>query len=374
MSSGLAAKFFTSKDIFDAESELIFQRNWLGVFPSASVQSGEYAVRRVENSPLVFFRSRKDNRLRAFHNVCSHRGAVLCDEPGGITDNSNCVTCPYHAWSYNDLGELVRAPGLMTQPDRQKGQLGLLPVACREWNGYAMVRMTGTTTFEEDFRPVLTTFDAWDMPSLRATGKLEYEVAANWKILFHNYSECYHCPTVHPSLNRLTPYKSAENDLLAGAFLGGPMHLNEGVRTMSMDGKAVAATLPGLSAEQQRQVSYYTIFPNMFVSTHPDYVMVHRLERIDVDRTHVVCEFLIQSDSNKANSDEETSGISSAVEFWDMTNRQDWHVCERVQAGTSSPGFRPATYSDSETVLPRFDRHYLNSLRIDESANQSTVA
>ena len=188
-------------------------------------------------------------------------------------------------------------------------------------------------------------------------GRLEYDVRANWKLLFQNFSECYHCPTVHPELARLTPYRSATNDLAEDGFQGGPMQLDEGVATMSIDGQAVAPTLPQLSNDQRRQVGYYTLFPTMFISPHPDYVMVHRLTRQATDQTHVVCEFLFDAQALQTGQ----VAADRALRFWDAVNRQDWHVCELVQRGAGS-ALPAGPYGPLETVLPRFDTHYLRQM------------
>ena len=103
-----------------------------------------------------------------------------------------------------------------------------------------------------------------------------YEVEANWKLFFHNYSECYHCPTVHPHLNKLTPYRNTENDLDEGPVLGGPMWMSNPEGSMTIGGERCAPPFAGLSAEERGRVYYYTVFPSAFLSFHPDYVLVHR--------------------------------------------------------------------------------------------------
>ncbi len=363
----LTGDHFTHRSVFDRETERIFRTHWLCAIRAEAIdQPGQYATANVENARLLLMRG-KDGVARAMHNVCRHRGAIMVDEAQG-TLTGGCVTCPYHAWAYDDHGRLMRAPNLLDDDDRSA--LGLNAVACQEWNGYLMLNLTGHGDLPAAFAPLQEKVQAWDMPQLRIAASLHYEVAANWKLLFHNYSECYHCPTVHPALNRLTPYRSAANDLLDGAFLGGPMRLNEGVATMSISGQAITAPLPRLSVQERRQVAYYTVFPNMFISTHPDYVMVHRLQRHDVDATAVTCEFLFHPSALA------TPGFDAgpAVEFWDQTNRQDWAVCERVQQGAASLGFTPGFYTSFESVLPHFDAHYLQALEHEPDVTPPTGA
>ena len=134
--------------------------------------------------------------------------------------------------------------------------------------------------------------------------------------------------------------------------MGGRMDLRPGVDTLSWDGTCPRAILPGLSAGDRRRVYYYAIFPNMLLSLHPDYMMTHTLWPIAPDRTINVCEWHFQP------SELARDGFdpSDCVDFWDMTNKQDWHVCELSQAGIGSPAYVPGPYSNREDLLYAFDR------------------
>jgi Rieske 2Fe-2S family protein len=140
--------------------------------------------------------------------------------------------------------------------------------------------------------------------------------------------------------------------------MGGRMDLSAGVESMSMDGRRACALLPGLDATRQRQVFYYAIFPNLLISAHPDYVMVHTLRPLAHDRTQLICDFLFQP-SELARPD---FSAASILDFWDMTNRQDWHVCELAQQGIRSRGYSPGPYSNREDLLYAFDRFIVDTL------------
>ena len=135
--------------------------------------------------------------------------------------------------------------------------------------------------------------------------------------------------------------------------MGGRMDLRPGVETLSMDGTCPRAFLPGLSTEDVRRVYYYAIFPNMLLSLHPDYMMVHTLWPIAPDRTDQHLRVALPSGRR---SRAQGFDASDAVDFWDMTNRQDWHVCELSQAGISSRAYTPGPYSNREDLLYAFDR------------------
>jgi Rieske 2Fe-2S family protein len=125
------------------------------------------------------------------------------------------------------------------------------------------------------------------------------------------------------------------------------MDLYDGVETMSLDGRSHAPNLPGLADGQDRKVSYFQLFPNLLISLHPDYVMTHHLTPLAPDRTHVECEWLFSREAV------ETDGFdpSYASDFWDVTNRQDWHACESVQRGAASRGYRRGPLSPREDAV-----------------------
>jgi Rieske 2Fe-2S family protein len=360
LKTNLPREYFVSPEIYERESERVFGKHWicaghLSEFPPApsyrAFQIGAYSV--VVTRP-------KGGQVYAFHNVCRHRGARLCRQQQGAIRNDS-LTCSYHAWTYDSTGRLIGAPNMSDQPGFDRADFPLLPVAAAVWNGFVMLHLGGAAVdFAEDFRPLIERLANWSRDELDVVQTLRYQVRCNWKFLFQNYSECYHCPTVHPALSRLTPYRSATNDLTAGGFLGGPMELEAGFETVSRDGKLVSQPFPGLDDRQRSRVYYYTVFPTMFVSAHPDYVMVHVLERKDRSTTDVSCHFLVPKEAAASLNGE----LSRATELWDEVNRQDWEMCELTQLGAESPAFRPGPYSTLEPMVYAFDQHYLEVMRI----------
>jgi len=239
--------------------------------------------------------------------------------------------------------------------DRQDFPLKKIPLA--QWANLIFLNLSESCEpFETSMQPLISRMKNWQPDTLPIAETLTYTVSANWKLLFQNYSECYHCPTVHPDLNQQTPYKTATNDLIDGPILGGPMQLAEGYETISENGKHVGPVFPGLDSTQRRSVYYYTIFPNMFVSAHPDYVMIHQLIPLEVGVTQVQCFFLADASST-------SESLEGAWKMWDTVNRQDWKVCELTQLGARSPAFQPGPYSNLESMLAAFDRHYLSVVK-----------
>ena len=355
----LPAKYFCCPHVFAQETERLFTPSWMAVGRSEDVATrGRFVTVTVEGHDLVLVRG--DDGLRCFHNTCRHRGTRLLEAPRGEL-TGRCIVCPYHAWKYDTEGQLVAAPNMPSDGSFDTATYGLQPVPVTEWLGFAMVCLDGhTDTLPDDHQQLEAQLAPWQLPTLRRAAALDYRVAANWKLVMQNYSECYHCPTVHPALHRLTSFRSSTNDLTSGPFLGGPMQLNDGCETMSVDGKRVGTLLPALSDTQRREVYYYVLFPNLLVSLHPDFVMTHTLKRESIDVTQVRCEFHFHPDALA----HDRFTPDRAVEFWDEVNRQDWHVCELSQQGAHNPAYRPGPYSPYESMLIAFDQHYLETMAI----------
>jgi glycine betaine catabolism A len=356
-SQTLPGHYYTSGEVFQAEMERIFGNGWLCAGRAAEIPDpGDYILRNTGDESLILVRT-PTGELRGYYNVCRHRGTrMLLEEKGRL---SACIQCPYHAWTYNLKGELIGAP-LMEQVedfDKRDYPLHSFPVVL--WEGFIYMNLSSQVEpFDAAFAPLLEKFSPWGLPALVQAGRIDYEIQANWKLIVQNYSECYHCPLVHPDLARKSPYLSGQNDLFEGPFLGGYMDLNHEVGSLTLSGRACAAPLPGVPPDDLQRVYYYAIFPNLLLSLHPDYVMAHTLWPVAPDRTLITCEWLFSPQAF------ETPDFDpqDAIQFWDMTNRQDWEMCVRSQQGVRSRVYRPAPYSGQESLLAAFDRQVLRAL------------
>ncbi len=352
----LPAAAYVAADIFRLEQQALFGRSWLCVGREADVpRPGDYFLQDIAGDSVVVTRA-DDGRLHAFFNVCRHRGSKLIDEPRG--HGLKRVLCPYHAWSYGLDGSLQNAPG-MTDDFRKSG-FALVPVRLGVYEGFIFLNLDTAAEPLERYLADLTDLSRFRMASLHCGKRVEYEVAANWKLICENYSECYHCPGAHPQLFRISDLisRSSRRQEIGRCFNGGPMQLRDGVETMSMSGKRTVALIPGLSDDDHRYVYYYVVYPNLLLSPHPDYVLTHTAWPLGPDRTRVVCEWLFTEEAVKA----QDFNPEDMVEFWDVTNRQDWRLCERAQAGALSRGFRPGPYQPTEECVHTFDHWYADRL------------
>ncbi len=289
--------------------------------------------------------------VQAFANTCRHRAHELVEADGGNAKQS--IICPYHAWTYDLSGRLRAAPGYKEVPGFDAAEHGLVALPVHRWHGWVFVHAatplgSGEALPFETFIGDLEGFvAAYDPAALVLGDRHSYVVEANWKVIAENYHECYHCPLIHPELCQVTPPSSGDNLDLPGAWLGGTMVLRDGMQTMSLTGQSAGRPIAGVDPTT---VLYAGLVPNLLISAHPDYVMAHRLVPLSPGRTWVECSWYVPDTGVQ----EPPIDASYAVEFWDITNKQDWAACESVQRGLASPHVRPGPFSPSEDAVHMF--------------------
>ena len=347
-STVLPATAYTDPDVFAWERRHAIAGSWACLGRVADVLPEGVTQRAVTvgDVPVVVTRApdlSPSGSPAAFANTCPHRGHELVAE--GCTGSSRSMVCPYHAWSFGLDGRLVGAPRMRGVAGFDPSGVGLVPVPLAVWQGFVFVNATGSAVpFEEHVGELEQLVAPYGLEALRLGGRHEYSLAANWKVIAENYHECYHCPLIHPELCQVSPPDSGDNFDLPGAWVGGLMELREGAETMSLDGRSAGAPIPGAPA---RSVLYVGLFPNLLLSLHPDYVMTHRMVPLAPDRTWVECSWLFPA----AAFERPGFDASYAVDFWDLTNREDWDACESVQRGLASPHYRPGPLAPGEDAV-----------------------
>ena len=349
----LPRRVYTDPEVFAAEGRALFGRMWLCVGRAEDLpEAGSYLTQAIGGERILVVRG-EDHALRAFFNVCRHRGARLVEEPCGRL--RGLIGCPYHGWTYALHGRLLRAP--RAEAGFRPEDFPLAQARLETLGGFVFVNLDRAAPALGAALADLPDLTRYRLADLRRARRIEYTVEANWKIVAENYSECYHCALVHPQLNRISDLTSGFAQSGA-SFNGGPMQLRDGFTTMSMSGATTLAPISGLPDADHRQVHYYLVYPNLMLGLHPQYVLVHRAWPLAPDRTRVVCEWLFPQASLAA------PGFDPAdmVEFWDLTNRQDWVLCERVQRGAASAGYVPGPYHPSERCVHAFDKWYAKAI------------
>ncbi|HLO36302.1 MAG TPA: aromatic ring-hydroxylating dioxygenase subunit alpha, partial [Candidatus Deferrimicrobium sp.] len=190
--------------ILDWEREHILRRDWVIVGRvDQAPDPGTYFTTELDGEPLIIVRGR-DGVLRAFYNVCRHRGTAVVENPCGKIVR---FQCPYHAWIYDLDGRLVRAKHTEDLDDFSFAEYSLAQVGCETWQGFVFLNLDpGAARLAAQLGDLDEHLARFDFADLRAARTITYDVAANWKFIAENYSECYHCPPLHPQLNKLTPY------------------------------------------------------------------------------------------------------------------------------------------------------------------------
>lgn len=331
----LPGLYYHDPNVFALEQERIFEQLWFCAARSGEVaEPGQFRTVQVGREEIVLVRG-QDGTLRAFYNVCRHRGARLCLEPAGAVKRT--IQCSYHAWTYGLDGRLVAAPNLTSMPDVDRAGFGLAPVHLREWLGYAWVCLADTPpSFEEQVIGACTerlgspeAIEHYQVDSLEVGQRISYDVAANWKLIIENFMECYHCATIHPELTEVLP--EFTDGLAAQYYVGHGALFGEDVAGFTVDGSPGVGRIEGVTAEQDRRYYAVTVRPQVFINLVPDHVIVHRMFPLAADRTLVECDWLFRPDVVRSGTD-----LSRSVELFDRVNRQDFAACERCQPNTSS--------------------------------------
>jgi glycine betaine catabolism A len=352
----LPARYYTDPEIFRDELERFFCNTWICAGRSGQVANpGDYFLREIGDESIIITRD-DPGQPRAFYNVCRHRGTRICATAEGTF--AGRIQCPYHGWTYGLDGSLLGAPHM----DRgfRHEDYPLNSVHCDVWDGHVFINLNpDAPPLPDQLTGLPQKFANWRMQDLCLYKRTVYDVKANWKLILLNYNECLHCPILHPKLNQLCDYLSGDNQTPQPNFIGGSMGFRDGAQTMSMDGKLRRDYLPGLSDAQRYEVQYYAVYPNLLLSLHPDYMMTHTLWPSAVDRTKIICEWHFHpAEMAKANFQ-----ADDAVDFWDLTNREDWGISELSQAGIESRAYKPGPYSTRENLPQAFDQMVLERER-----------
>ena len=349
----LPARAYTDAAWFAREMDRVFARMWIAAGRANQLATdGAFIRRDVAGASVLIVRS--SGSIRAFHNVCRHRGTRLCTDSGGVFRGS--IQCPYHAWTYGLDGRLLAAPHMDEVAGFDRSDHPLRELSCETWDGHIFINLADAPSpLSAQLGELPQRFAPWQMADLRLARRIEYDVATNWKLVVQNYNECLHCPVIHPLLNQMHHYLGAANVPTAEHYCGGAMGFKDGIETLSTDGKRRRDYLPGLSERDRSLVHYFAIYPNLLLTLHPDYMTTVTIWPLDCGRTTLTAEWHFHPDEMA----KQAFVFEDAVEFWDRTNREDWAISEQSYLGIGSRGYSPGPYSEREKQLWEFDQFIL---------------
>jgi Rieske 2Fe-2S family protein len=333
---------YFSDDQFARERERIFAREWVCVGRADEVpETGDTLVVTVADESVLIVRD-GDGRVRAFYNVCRHRGCQLVLAEG-TAHAGTAIRCPYHAWTYAFDGTLRSAPFLEDGDGFTRADFPLHAVAAESWGGFLFVSLAPERSLAEQLGAAPARLANYPLDTLRLAQRLRYEVAANWKVVLENYNECYHCAGVHPELCRIVPAFKYRGGSELDWDRGIP-HA-DGAWTFTRSGTSARAPFPSLNDDERTRHKGELIYPNLMVSLSADHVAAFTLWPRSPTATTIVCDFLFSPEEMAR----PTFDPSDAVEFWDVVNRQDWTICEGVQRGMRSRKFESGFYAPMES-------------------------
>ena len=267
----------TTKKSTGRKLKKIFYKFWIYACRAEEIPStGDYKLFQIADESIILVRD-NSNEIRAHFNVCRHRGTQLCTQGSG-NFAAKSIQCPYHAWTYGLDGKLLSAPLMNESNGFSKDKCSLHQAHVHVWEGFVFISLAQTPTpFEVQMEALIGKFSDWKMSELRIAHHIKYELNCNWKLILQNYQECYHCPGVHPLLSQWTPFDSAEHDYSKGAVIGGYMKIAKERGSLTMDGEAAAPPVCDVSGDDLQRVHYYSVFPNILLTPHPDFVLFHHI-------------------------------------------------------------------------------------------------
>ncbi|HXG25978.1 MAG TPA: aromatic ring-hydroxylating dioxygenase subunit alpha [Candidatus Binatia bacterium] len=352
---------YTSQAVYEEERERLFFGGWVCIGRSEEVPSmGDYLVRDVVGESVFVVRNR-EGALRAFYNICAHRGTKLLDDEPACGHVGKAIKCPYHAWAFDLDGRLLATPNVHEDELFSREDYRLHPVAVDEHAGFLFVNLADSPRplreHLRDSNETILDFDRYRMGELRLARRITYDVAANWKIVVENYNECLHCPQIHPELVQVIPlYRKGE--VWDGETRDGGNEMRPGATSFTATGTSDLPKFPDLDPEDYGMYYGAFQFPNLMVNLHPDSVMAYLVYPRGVDRTTVVSEFYFRPEALAMPGFDP----GPTVDLWDLISRQDWAVCERAQIGVSSRAYRSGVYPRKDRLLFDFNERWRRAM------------
>jgi Rieske 2Fe-2S family protein len=360
---GLPASWYFDPKHHELELAQIWRKNWIYLARSSEVGAPrEYLNFSLADQRILLVRD-DEGTLRGFHNTCRHRGAELCAGAHGVMRTPTLV-CPYHAWVYNLKGELLRTSSRSLPVGFSEHDHGLYPVKVREWRGFIFVSLAeDPPTLEQALDFKMGRLERWPLEELVVAHVDTKIIACNWKVFWENFSECLHCPGIHPKLCQLVPlfgrgYIRERDDpnWKAHADDQNPLYrggLRAGAESWSTDGRLSAPVFPSLADEDRKlgQV-YLTSLPSVFIAAHTDYVRTVRLWPLAPEQMELRVEYLFSPGALASDGFD----LRKVVDFADLVMSEDAGVCEINQRGLHALPHRAGVLMPEEYMVYSFQQ------------------
>lgn len=392
----LPQDFYSEEEVYRADIQAVWRQGWLFAGHSCEIpKAGDYFTLQVDTDPIVVVRG-DDGAIRAFHNVCRHRGSIVCTDEAG---HAGRLVCPYHQWAYGLDGRLIACRGM--QEDIDKSKLGLPPVHAHDLEGLIFISLSPhPPAFEPTEKALAPVLRPQGFRRAKVAKAVDYLVKANWKLVWENNRECYHCNLNHPQYIKanfdhynaddtlpqirdqmqsavarseqkwaadgltvthkatgMTTFPDAENNIWYSA---NRTALVDGWVSESMDGKQVAP-LMGEYRDTDVGTMRMRALPNFWNHSSCDHGVSTRLLPAGPQQTAIRVYWLVDEKAVEGRD----YHLDKVMPFWQLTSEQDWLICERQQTGVNSSAYRPGPYSTyKEYNVDGFIRWYLKMLSL----------
>jgi len=402
----LPGKFHSDEEIYRLDLQQVWRAGWLFAGHSCEIpKAGDYFTMDVDADSIIITRG-ETGTIQALHNVCRHRGSMICSESSGRVTK---LVCPYHQWTYGLDGRLLACRGM--PEDLEKSQFSLAPVHTREIEGLIFVSLAqNPSPFEPAFETLAPLLKPQGFRRAKVAKIVDYVVNANWKLVWENNRECYHCNINHPqyikanfdhyNADDTTPrVREAINDVVARSakkwaasdlapthkktgmtifpdaenniwFSANRTPLVDGWLSETMDGKQVAPLMGDYQEADVGTLRMRTL-PNFWNHSSCDHSVSTRLLPAGPQRTAVRVYWLVDEKAVEGRDYQ----LEKIMPFWQLTSEQDWVICERQQRGVNSSAYVPGPYSTfKEYNVDSFVQWYLKMLTRDvRPANESVT-
>jgi len=361
--NGMPNTAYTSTEYFTFERNNVFGKTWVCIgFSSDLIKNGYVKPVDFMELPLIMMKNRQ-GKVQVFHNVCSHRGTKLVQEPGEV---QGVIRCPYHSWTYSLDGELKGTPHIggvgVHKDDRFKCEKhGLKPLRSAIWMGMVFINMSGDADdFLEHVAPLENRWKEFlgeDGVSLlrrvNLDSNLEISVNSNWKLAVENFCEAYHLPWVHPSLNSYSRLEDHYNIMFDERFSG------QGSLAYKLSDTAGThlPQFPSWPKNKLQHAEYITIFPNVLLGIQADHVFTMMIEPISANKSIEHLRLFYVGDD--ATDDKYAACRSATLESWRVVFGEDISAVEGMQKGRNSPGFTGGVFSPEMDLPTHFFQKWL---------------
>jgi Rieske 2Fe-2S family protein len=329
---------------FEQERAKIFFSDWVCVAREEDLaEPGDYLAIDLAGESILLVCG-DDRKSRAFFNVCKHRGCQLVDstDPEQASGRFRAnIRCPYHSWTYRLDGSLHHTPHF----EIEKKNHALNAVSLDTWGGFIFVNVSQEPpTLHDQLGPIPDRVQRYPLGDLVCGARFHYDVASNWKVILENYNECYHCAGIHPELCQVVP--DFRKNGAEGLDWDAGIVQRKGTNTFTFSGTTNRPPFPGLNEAERERHFGELAYPNMMLSLSMDHAAVFILWPVSEALTRIDCRLLFHPDAVNAPDFDP----SDAADFWDLVNKQDWHICERVQRGMQSLSFEHGYYAPMEDL------------------------